>query len=156
VNVRPALPHDTPSLQFLRQERAVLVQQSDPRLLLPAFEIAAAIEDLHAAVIVGEEDGHIAGYIVGFIKNSPLGTLPTGIGYIAELTLDAHKYHGGLGRVLVRALNEWFRERNVYRKVVYVPRYHAVEQAFWHSVGAKEDPTPLFDRSPALVWMVLQ
>jgi GNAT superfamily N-acetyltransferase len=155
VNVRPALPHDTPSLQFLRQERAVLLQQSDPRLIPPAFEIAGAIDDVRASVLVGEQEGRIAGYIVGFIENSPSGILPAGVGYIAELTLDSHKYHGGLGRILVRELNEWFRERGIRRLIVHVPRYHAVEQAFWHSVGAKEDPMPLFDRSPALVWMVL-
>lgn len=154
MNVRPAFPHDTPSLNFLRQERAVLLQQSDPRLLPPSFAFDSALTD--AAVLVGEQDSRLAGYIVGFINSSPLGNLPGGIGYIAELTLDAHRYHGGLGRILVRALNEWFRGRGANRVIVHVPRYHAVEQAFWYSVGAKEDPAPLFVPSPALVWMVLE
>jgi ribosomal protein S18 acetylase RimI-like enzyme len=154
LNVRPATLDDTPSLNFLRQERVVLLQQSDSRLTAPTLNFASALHDSHCAVLVGEQEGRIAGYTVGYVEMCPMGALPPGVGYIAELTLDAHRYYGGLGRMLYRALRDWFSQRGVTRVIVHVPRYHAVEQAFWRSLGAVEDSLPVFEHVPALVWMI--
>lgn len=153
MDIRPATFDDTPSLTFLRQERAVLLQQSDMRLKAPMLAFEAALADEHCRLLVGEFDNRIVGYVMGFEECSPLGALPIGIGYIAELTLDAHQYHSGLGRLLTGALRK--QMPGVQQFMVHVPRYHAVEQAFWRAMGAKEDPQPIFARSPALVWMIL-
>jgi ribosomal protein S18 acetylase RimI-like enzyme len=164
ITVRPAGVDDTPFLTFLRQEHTVLLQQSDQRLIsLVPTDFASLLDDEAAVVLVAESDNQPArpvGYIVGWQGRCPLGMLPPAVGYIAELALDAHRYHGGAGRRLVLALKSDFARRTGIevadlRIIVPVPRYYAVEQAFWRSLGAVEDPAPLFDPLPSRVWMKL-
>ncbi len=38
---------------------------------------------------------------------------PAQIGLITEIALDAHGYHGGVGRALVEALRTWFKTQGV-------------------------------------------
>jgi hypothetical protein len=156
VIIRPASLNDTASLAFLRQERLVLLQQSDARLTAPTESLPEMLDDPHCQVLVGEREGQVVGYAVGYIRQSPAGMLPADTGLISELTLDAHKYHGGLGRQLYAELRAWLLEQQVQHIAVRVPRYHAVEQAFWRSLGAiPDDVNPILTISPALIWMIL-
>lgn len=155
--IRPATLNDTAALMFLRQERLVLLQQSDARLTAPVESLPEMLADPQCRVLVGERDHQVVGYTVGYVRQSPIGVLPAATGLISELTLDAHKYHGGLGRQLYAELRAWLLEQQIQHILVRVPRYHAVEQAFWRSLGA--EPAEYFNVmvtiSPALVWMRL-
>ena len=53
-----------------------------------------------AALFAAERDGELIGYIVGWLQPMP-GLVPEQIGLITEIALDAHGYHGGVGRALV-------------------------------------------------------
>lgn len=145
MNIRRATADDTPSLNFLRQERAVLLQQSDPRL--GAFlNTIARTADFSALLTSSQPDSHglfvgelnpaspprVVGYILGMVS---LQELPTNIGLILDLALDAHQYHAGLGRQLYTQLRAWFSDQPIHRLWVPIPRYHAVEQAFWRSIA---------------------
>lgn len=155
VQIRRATLTDLTAIEFLRQERRVLLQQSDPRLTVALSDPSAAIQSLQGCVLVAYHSERMIGYIVGWVDQTPLGPFPSGEGWIAELTLDAHQYHGGLGRALYQALRAWFDQHTIQRLWLQLPRYHAVEQAFWRSLGAvsvPELPDPLVNTA-ALVWM---
>ncbi|HEX2620683.1 MAG TPA: GNAT family N-acetyltransferase [Phototrophicaceae bacterium] len=155
MKIRLATLNDTASLTFLRQERVVLLQQSDPRLTAPSDDFDTMLNDPNCRVVVGEIDDRIVGYAAGYIRQYLEHPLFPEVGLIAEMTLDAHKYYGGLGRALFLELRNRLNQTTISRMVVRVARYHAVEQAFWRSLGASEDPEPIFEISPALVWMRL-
>ncbi|MCU0496592.1 MAG: GNAT family N-acetyltransferase [Anaerolineae bacterium] len=155
VQTRPATLADLAAIEFLRQERRVLLQQSDHRLTMPLSDPQAALQSAYGCVLVGQSGERVIGYIVGWVDQTPLGPLPSGQGWIAELTLDAHQYHAGLGRILYQAICAWFDQHAIQRRWLQLPRYHAVEQAFWRSLGAQEAnelPDPLVNTA-ALVWM---
>jgi hypothetical protein len=64
--------------------------------------------------------------------------MPGQVGLITEIAIDAHGYHGGVGRKLVSALRDWFSEQGAQQTVIWTPHYDAVAQAFWRSLGAAE------------------
>ena len=151
AEVRPAVLTDLPRMAGLWQEKRVLLQQSDPRFAMTPGERAkwgeaAAdwLDDSRCALFVAEYDGRLVGYVVGWLQiGAPM--LFQEMGVVAELAIDAHTYHGGLGRKLLQTLLDWFQARGVSHVVAYAPHLHAVEQAFWRALGA----TPWID----VMWM---
>lgn len=145
MNTRQATSDDLPGIRHLWREHVVILSQSDPRFK-PLLEAESAWEERLIQriehVYISEKDGKIIGYIAGDADDA--------LATIDEIALDAHTYHSGLGRSLV---NAW---RDVHPNLlirVHVPRYHAVEQAFWRALGAKEVTT--WETPPEKVWMVL-
>ena len=134
VNIRPAIPDDSQILSHLQYEYRVILSQSDPRfaaVIQQQTDWTTLIQDNTRAVLVGLVDsGNIAGYIHGHVEAS------TGI--MDEMVLDAHQYHGGLGRLLWKHLNIWFRTQGATSHHIFIPRYHPVEQAFWRALGAED------------------
>lgn len=152
MNLRAATDEDLTQLAYLHEEHHIILSQSDPRFgkddrACWIEQTRRRLNSAHHCCFVGEADqGIIAGYILAH-------TLADGTGIIDELVLDAHTYHGGLGRRLWYALREWFTQQSVQCVRIRVPRYHAVEQAFWRALGAvewKDEPCP-----PHLIWMTL-
>lgn len=125
-------------LVALWEERRVIQAQADARLAITTGEreqwqnqLTLTLSDaVLGTVIVAAQDGDISGFVYGVPDEK-------GAGCICDLVLDAHTYHGGLGRLLVAAIREWFVAHDLVPLVVCVPRYHAVEQAFWRSMGAQ-------------------
>jgi len=95
------------------------------------------LDDPRCALFAAERDDSLIGYIVAWVQPMP-GLVPQNIGLITEIAIDTHGYHGGVGRSLVNALRMWFKEQDVERAAVWTPRYDAVAQAFWRSLGAAE------------------
>lgn len=140
--IRAATVIDLPALASLWYEKSVL--QADRRLLIApdALETwtraaTAWLDDPRCGIFVAEGDGGVIGYIVGWAQPLP-GMTPGSIGLITELALDAHGYHGGVGRALVDALKAWFAGQGIEQLAVWTPRFDAVGQAFWRSLGATE------------------
>lgn len=138
MRLRPASDTDLPQLAQLWQEYRVLLCQSDPHFeaLLPdhnswLHQISAVMADPECIVVAAEADDGLAGFIIARVLDDETGL-------VESLVLDAHRYHGGLGRELVRAMRAWLAQREVKRVFVRVPRHHAVEQAFWLSLGGRE------------------
>jgi GNAT superfamily N-acetyltransferase len=121
-SLTPAERHVQPAADA----RAAWVASTDARLSDPQYALFAA-----------DSDGALVGYVAGSIYPLP-GMSPAQIGLIGEIVLDAHGYHGGVGRALVEALRAWFKSQGVERVAVWTPRNDAVGQAFWRSLGAGE------------------
>jgi hypothetical protein len=145
VTIRRAIETDIPELSRLWYEKRTMQQQFDRRLTLAADGRAAWersamswLADVSCAIFVGLGDGGLLGYVIGRVQLNPPGLLPEKIGVITDTALDAHQYQGGLGRSLVKAMRGWFAEQQIENVIVHVPHRHAVEQAFWRSLGALE------------------
>ena len=142
VTIRAATETDLPALAPLWHEKMVL--QADHRTI-PAphardLWIAAAqtwIGDARCGFFAAEGDGEVIGYIVGWLQPMP-GLVPEQIGLVTEIAIDAHGYHGGVGRALVSALRDWFTGKGAEQLAIWTPHYDAVSQAFWRSLGAAE------------------
>ena len=138
MDVRKVQKDDITQLLDLWEERQVLLQQADPRFAIHVLDRQGLEASLlnymdHDAIriLVAVQDDQQVGFIVGEIT-------AIGIGKISVMALDAHKYYAGVGRQLYYALKANFEEASVTRVVAIVPRFHAVEQAFWRSLGGEE------------------
>lgn len=157
--IRPATPPDLPHVERLREERYTLIRQARPNVSPPAYALADCLGDAGAAfrVALVEGDARPAGYGIGW-RGGALGahTLPPDHAVIGEVALDMHRYHSGLGRRIVASLCEAFAEWGSIRVWALVPRWHAVEQAFWRSLGAwVAAPPGVVTRDPDYDWMAL-
>jgi GNAT superfamily N-acetyltransferase len=144
-SIRTAITDDLPVLAHLWYEKMVMQQQTDQRLRLAPDGREKWIAALQGwllepsyAVFVCEADAAVIGYLIVRIQPNPPGLLPAQSGVIVEAAIDAHRYHGGVGRGLVEAARGWLRQQGVEQLLIDIPRRSAVEQAFWRALGAKE------------------
>jgi hypothetical protein len=152
VNFRQANQNDIAQILPLWQEHRVLLRQSDGRFTAPSATTDSAdgwLKHPNCAVFVGVQTAQ-AETVRGYITD-----VPYGVGIIEELALDAHYYHPGLGRGLVKMARTWFAQHNLTHFAACVPRYHAVEQAFWRALGAHEDKQFALPLPPTLIWMTI-
>ncbi len=138
MRLRPASENDMPQLAQLWDEYRMLLCQSNPRFEVVLLEhdiwlqqTGAKLNSPEWMVAVAEADDGLAGFIIA----SPMGDHT---GLIESLVLDAHRYHGGLGRKLVKTACTWLAQQGAKRAFVRVPRHYAVEQAFWRALGGRE------------------
>jgi GNAT superfamily N-acetyltransferase len=132
LTIRPAQAADIPQMTMLWYEKMILQQQSDRRLkLLPDARA-------RCRMIVALREGEIVGYIIGWIQASAPGLAPERIGVVTDIAVGAHSYQGGLGRLLLESLRNWFCEQEIKHLMAHVPRRQPVEQAFWRAMGATE------------------
>jgi len=145
ITVRAATLTDLPELTRLWHEKMVIQGQFDRRFtLMPDADArwaAAAsnwLVDPDCGIFTAEGGTQLLGYGIGWLRPTLPGLLPDQIGYITDMSVDAHGHQGGLGRLLLSALREWFAQRDIHQIVAYVPHREAVEQAFWRAQGAAE------------------
>lgn len=150
--IRRAENDDLSALLALQNERIVLLQQSDARFVPPTLTIEHCLSHVNAHVWVGVDGESVAAYALCWEHHSPYGTLAESQLLFDEMALDAHKYHAGLGRALVNHIRVMHSPRQL---IAAVPRYHAVEQAFWRALGAKPCSADDLKRSPFFEWMCL-
>jgi hypothetical protein len=144
--IRPYHPSDLPQVTHLYQERAVLLVQSDWRFANVEQDFdPETLDDIQQ--FVSEYDEKVVGVIACDIQD--------GIGVILDMALDAHTYHSRLGSDLVHMACDWFLQQNITTIVARVPQYHAVEQAFWLALGAKNWKDEAWSTIPPYVWMKL-
>lgn len=143
IRVRAATVSDLPNLSRLWHEKMVIHQQLDRRIkLTPDAEshwaVAASnwIAEKDCAILIAVSDSDVLGYIIGWVQPAPPGLLPETMGFVTDLTVDAHRPRGGVGGLLFSALKKWFLERQIEQIIAQVPSRAAVEQAFWRAQGA--------------------
>lgn len=150
VLIRAATAADVEAIAHLRTERHELLRQSDRRFVIPADAPESWLEDPHAHILIAEVSQRIVAYGRAYTGQSPLGAVPEHHVMLLEMALDAHRYYGGTGSAMVKTLRSLKPTL-----LVAVPRYHAVEQAFWLALGAKPCRQTALLLEPALEWMCL-
>lgn len=143
---RPAESADIPILSEYWYDRMTLLMQTNPRIrLLPdaraRWEVAAQrwLHDDTMIFLAGLADAEVAGGIVGKIEPNAPGLIPEQYARLVDFVIDVHTIHQqqGIGRVLLNAFREQVRRAGITRLSVQVMDGMAVEQAFWHGMGAK-------------------
>jgi ribosomal protein S18 acetylase RimI-like enzyme len=97
------------------------------------------LDDNNTCALVAEVDGKIIGYVLGMIVD----LLPDIFaeqpgGFLADIYVEAAYRRKGVGRALVRELQDWFREKGVTHFDWHVAAQNADGLAFWRSVGGRE------------------
>lgn len=132
--IRRALAADVPRLVEIWTEQRDIEAQLDPRLGLdvvgvPVEGVRSALTDPAARVFVALADGVVVGFVWAWQV--------AGVGGVRVLAVDAHDGGGGVGTVLLDAATGWLREAGAGHLIVEnVPRYVAVQHAFWRAKGA--------------------
>ncbi len=104
-----------------------------------AARIQGLLNDSHSRTYVAVVDGEIVGYITGMIAKMSLEMFRADvIGYIGDVFVEEANRGRGIGRALVRAMEQFFASCNVFEYEWFVASTNAVGQAFWRSLGARE------------------
>lgn len=145
IHIRAATFLDLPALAELWHEKLVILSQADRRFALVPDDrlrwIDAArewLDDPRCGCFAALEGDTPIGFIVGWMQAMPPGMMPAQVGMITHLALDAHRYHGGAGRLLLDHARAWFTKQGVSQLITWAPHRLPVEQAFWRALGAAE------------------
>ncbi len=102
--------------------------------------LESCLESPESRLFVAEiaERPGLVGYLLAHIRPiSPLVIPPT-CGHISDLCVDEPFRRQGIGRELVRAAWDWFRERGQTQLRLSVAAANAAGQAFWRAMGFQE------------------
>lgn len=97
------------------------------------------LDDTMARVLVAELDGKVIGYVLGVVVDLAPDMFAQGAsGFLADIYVDTQHRRSGVGRALVQALGEWFKEKGLS----YFEWHAAVRNpdgvAFWRAMGGRE------------------
>ncbi len=132
--VRPARPEDLPALVPLLAELFALEPDFavDPVRQRRGLELL--LEDrLRRTVIVAEAGGIVLGMVTGqLVVSTAEGAASV---WVEDLVVTAGARRGGVGKRLLRAVEEWGRARGATRLSLLVDRENAAAQAFYRARG---------------------
>jgi ribosomal protein S18 acetylase RimI-like enzyme len=97
------------------------------------------LDDPFTRILVAEDNGRVIGFALGTVVDllPDIFDLEPG-GYLADIFVDPLYRQRGLGRGLVRAMLDWFREQQVRYIELSVAVHNEEAIAFWKAVGGRE------------------
>jgi ribosomal protein S18 acetylase RimI-like enzyme len=140
--IRPALPSDMVAIGKLWEKLVAYHRVLDDEMphatlqgaSLYARSLRGRLEDSHTRVFVAEEDGLIVGYVLGVVVDLlPEMFEQESGGFLADIYVDDGYRGRGIGRALVEALVDWFRQKGL--------RYYE-----WHVAATNEDALQFWTR----------
>ncbi len=147
IIVRPALVADAASVGQL-WEKLVNHHQSLnhnlPRAApdgarLYARHMANRLHDRYTRVLVAEYKGEVIGYVLGVVVDLvPEMFEQESGGFLADIYVDAPYRGQGIGRALVNALVDWFKEHNLNHFEWHVASSNSEGIAFWKAMQGQE------------------
>jgi L-amino acid N-acyltransferase YncA len=141
TTIRPATAADLPAMRDLWREQMALRALTDARFRTASTAAAArawqavVLANLARAdyvALVSEWRGEVSGYALAQVLALALPS----VGFITDLALDMHRTQGGVARRLLADVRAVLLARGAAQIVALAARHHAVEQAFWGSLGA--------------------
>jgi len=97
------------------------------------FEKGVADENTNA--LLARQDGRIAGFIVGDIRESAPFFTPDSVGHVSVLVVAGDLRRKGVGDSLWRTLRRWFESRGVSHFELYTEHGNPVSRPFWKRNG---------------------
>ncbi len=98
--------------------------------------LADRLDDNHTRVLVAEVDGQVVGYVLGVVVDlMPEIFEHHAGGFLADIFVEESYRGRGLGRALVRALEDWFRHNGLRYFEWHVASSNKSALAFWEAMG---------------------
>lgn len=144
--IRPAVASDAVVIGKLWEQLLAYHQKLDddmPRASLHGGEIYARnirdrIEDSHTRVYVAEVDGQVVGYALGLVVDRvPEMFEPEAGGFLADIFVEEAYRGQGIGRGLVSALRDWFKQQGLNYFEWHVTAENTSALRFWESLGGR-------------------
>ena len=97
------------------------------------------LDDPYTRAFVAENQGRLVGFVLGMIVDLvPDVFAQEPCGFLADIYVDPAYRRRGIGRKLVKALLEWFKERGVPYFDWHVATLNTEGLAFWRALGGRE------------------
>jgi GNAT superfamily N-acetyltransferase len=145
--IRPAIASDVVAIGKLWEQLVAYHRELDevyPRATpqgasLYARSLRDRLNDSHTKVFVAEEDGRLVGYVLGVVVDLlPEMFEQEAGGFLADIFVEEAYRGRGIGRGLVEALVDWFREKGLQHYEWHVAATNYPALAFWAQVGGRQ------------------
>jgi len=147
VIIRPVNKGDTDALAEMWLDLVAYHQNLSPDLPGAARgaqhryvrRIMERLEDHYTCALVAELNGEVVGFILGMIIDlmpDIFDQQPSG--FLADIYVEPPARRHGVGRSLVNALVEWFRQCGIHTFDWHVSSNNPEGLAFWRSIGGRD------------------
>jgi ribosomal protein S18 acetylase RimI-like enzyme len=144
ITIRPATSADLDAIGRLGKLLVRTHYEFDPKRFMPTHPgmergygafIGKQLEDPETVVLVAERDGALVGYVYGTLAGPDWMSLRDEAGVIHDIIVDPEQRRGGIGRMLLDAALEWFREHHAPRVVLSTAQRNEAGQRLFASAG---------------------
>jgi ribosomal protein S18 acetylase RimI-like enzyme len=147
VIIRPVNKGDADALGEMWLDLVAYHQNLTPDLPGPARggehryvrRILERLDDPYTCALVAEVDGQVVGFILGMVIDlmpDIFDQRPSG--FLADIYVEPQARRHGVGRSLVNALVDWFRQCGIHSFEWHVASDNPAGIAFWRSVGGRD------------------
>lgn len=147
VIIRPVNKGDADALGEMWLDLVAYHQKLTPDLPGPARggehryvrRILERLDDPYTCALVAEVDGQVVGFILGMVIDlmpDIFDQRPSG--FLADIYVEPQMRRHGVGRSLVNALVDWFRQCGIHSFEWHVASNNPAGIAFWRSVGGRD------------------
>ena len=147
VIIRPVNKGDTDALGEMWLDLVAYHQNLTPDLPGPARggehryvrRILERLDDPYTCALVAEVDGQVVGFVLGMVIDlmpDIFDQRPSG--FLADIYVEPQMRRHGVGRSLVNALVDWFRQCGIHTFEWHVASNNPAGIAFWRSVGGRD------------------
>jgi ribosomal protein S18 acetylase RimI-like enzyme len=147
VVIRPATAADADSIGALWAELVAYHRAIDPDLPMAAPDgarryaqlLMQRLDDPYTRVFVADDNGRSVGFVLGMIVDLvPDIFAQEPCGFLADIYVESAYRRRGIGRALVRALVDWFKERGAPYFDWQVASSNEEGLAFWRALGGRD------------------
>lgn len=144
--IRAATAADTPAIGHLWEKLVDYHRALNPDLpraapggaRLYARNLISRLHDTHTGVFVAEDDSHLIGYVLGVVVDLvPEMFEQEAGGFLADIYVEEEYRGRGVGRALVDALVDWFRQRGLSHFEWHVASSNEAGLAFWQALNGR-------------------
>jgi len=144
VTIRPARRADLPEIGRLGALLVETHHEFDPQRFLPATEqtraaygrfLGSQLDLPDAAVLVAEDAGTIVGYAYTAVEGYDYLSLRGPAGILHDIIVAPEHRRGGVGRLLIEAVLEFLKSRDVPRVVLSTAERNDGAQRLFATVG---------------------
>ena len=101
------------------------------------------LDDPDSAIFVAESEGAVVGYCYAVIEPMSWKELRDEAGFISDLALDATARRQGVGRKLIEAAIQWFRDRRLARVMLWTSTQNVAARDLFVSAGFRPTMTEM-------------
>lgn len=104
-----------------------------------ARRLVQRLDDPYTRAFVAEHDGQVVGFVLGMIVDLMADIFDEEPGgFLADIYVHPEFRQNGVGRLLVAALRDWFRQQRIRHFDWNVAAHNQEGRAFWQAMGGRD------------------